>query len=105
MLTILRIFIVYKPLRFFVILGLIVAIPAIFFIARFLVLFMMGSGDGHIQSLVIAAGLLALAGISTIGGVLADLVATNRLLLEDLRTRVLRAEIKAEAFNDPADEH
>ena len=97
LLTIVRIFIIYKPLRFFAILGLLIALPALFFITRFLVFFALGSGDGHLQSLVIAASLLALAGIVTVGGVLADLVATNRLLLEDLRTRALRAEIRASA--------
>ena len=100
MLTIVRIFIIYKPLRFFAILGFIVALPAVVFIARFLVFFALGSGDGHVQSLVIAAGLLAVAGILIIGGVLADLVATNRLLLEDLRTRALLAEIRASASSN-----
>ena len=99
-LTILRIFIIYKPLRFFAILGFIVALPAIFFILRFLVFFLMGSGDGHIQSLVVAAGLLSLAGIIIVGGVLANLVSTNRLLLEDLRMRSLRAEIKASEHDE-----
>ena len=101
-LTIVRIFIIYKPLRFFAILSLMIALPALFFIIRFLVFFALGSGDGHIQSLVIAAGLLVLSGVVIIGGVLADLVATNRLLLEDLRTRALRAEIKASATDYPS---
>ena len=57
--------------------------------------FATGTGEGHVQSLVIAAGMLAIAGIIAIGGILAELVATNRLLLEDLRTRIMRAEIKA----------
>jgi len=102
MLTIVRIFIIYKPLRFFAILGLIIALPALFFISRFLVFVALGRGDGHIQSLVIAAGLLAVAGIIIIGGVIADLISTNRLLLEDLRTRALRAEIRASASDDPS---
>lgn len=94
-LTILRIFVVYKPFRFFMLLATLLAAPALFFIFRFLFFFASGSGQGHVQSLVIAAGMLAVAGILAIGGILAELVATNRLLLEDLRTRILRAEIKA----------
>jgi glycosyltransferase involved in cell wall biosynthesis len=94
-LTILRIFMVYKPLRFFMLLAIFAAIPALFFIVRFLVFYAAGSGQGHIQSLVIAVGLLTVSGILAIGGILADLIATNRLLLEDLRTRALRAEIEA----------
>jgi len=100
MLTIIRIFIIYKPLRFFAILSIVVALPALFFIGRFLLFFALGRGDGHVQSLVIAAGLLAVAGILMIGGVLADLIATNRLMLEDLRTRALLAEIRAHANGD-----
>ena len=92
-LTILRIFVIYKPLRFFMLLAALTAIPAFFFIFRFIAFYAAGSGQGHIQSLVIAAGLLAVSGILAIGGVLADLIATNRLLLEDLRTRALRSEI------------
>jgi glycosyltransferase involved in cell wall biosynthesis len=92
--TIVRIFVVYKPLRFFAILSAIAAIPALFFIARFLLFYALGEGQGHVQSLVLAAALLGIAGILAIGGIMADLIATNRLLLEDLRTRVLRAEIE-----------
>jgi glycosyltransferase involved in cell wall biosynthesis len=92
--TILRIFIVYKPLRFFVLLSALFALPALVVIVRFLIFYAQGSGQGHVQSLVIGAALLAIAGILAIGGILADLIATNRLLLEDLRTRILRAEIE-----------
>jgi glycosyltransferase involved in cell wall biosynthesis len=94
-LTILRIFVVYKPFRFFMLLATVLAVPAMFFILRFLLFYFTGAGQGHVQSLVIAAGMLALSGILAIGGILAELVATNRLLLEDLRTRMMRAEIKA----------
>ena len=93
--TICRIFIVYKPLRFFLIVSLILALPAAFFVTRFLVFFLMGEGAGHLQSLVLSAGLFAVAGVVGVGGILADLIATNRLLLEDLRTRALRAEVEA----------
>jgi glycosyltransferase involved in cell wall biosynthesis len=94
-LTILRIFVIYKPLRFFMLLATVQAIPALFFIFRFLYFYASGAGQGHVQSLVMAAGLLAIAGILAVGGILADLIATNRLLLEDLRTRMLRSEIIA----------
>ena len=93
--TILRIFIVYKPFHFFMLIASVLALPALFFIFRFLYFFATGSGEGHVQSLIIAADMLAIAGIIAIGGILAELIATNRLLLEDLRTRIMRAEIKA----------
>jgi hypothetical protein len=93
--TIFRIFIIYKPLRFFVFLACLLALPAIFFVTRFLIFYAMGEGGGHVQSLVLSAALFALAGILGMGGILADLIATNRLLLEELRTRALRAEVEA----------
>jgi glycosyltransferase involved in cell wall biosynthesis len=99
-LTILRIFVIYKPLRFFMLLATVQAIPALFFIFRFLYFYASGAGQGHVQSLVMAAGLLAIAGILAVGGILADLIATNRLLLEDLRTRMLRSEIIAASPSD-----
>jgi glycosyltransferase involved in cell wall biosynthesis len=93
--TIFRIFVIYKPLRSFFILACLLALPAIFYVARFLYFYATGNGGGHVQSLVLSAVLFGLAGIAAMGGILADLIATNRLLLEDLRMRALRAEVEA----------
>ena len=41
------------------------------------------------QSLVLAAALLAMATVLTAVGILADLIAANRSLLEDIRAREL----------------
>ncbi len=95
--TIFRIFIVYKPMRFFLLIACLIALPAVYFVCRFLIFYALGEGGGHVQSLVLSAALFALAGMAGVGGILADLIATNRLLLEDLRTRALRAEIEAMA--------
>jgi hypothetical protein len=62
---------------------------------RFLYFYFSGDGGGHVQSLVIAAALVASAAVLCIGGLLADLIAANRALLEDLRTRQLRFEIES----------
>lgn len=91
--TIIRIFAIYKPARFFGILSLIAAAPAVFVIGRFLVLFMMGDGGGRLQSLIIGAGLLAVAAVLAVTAVLADLISTNRLLLEEIRRRLLEASL------------
>jgi glycosyltransferase involved in cell wall biosynthesis len=92
-LTIIRIFVVYKPLRFFGLLALIVATPAIIAVARFLYLYLIGEGDGHVQSLVLAGVLFVIAGLLAVSGLLADLIATNRTLLEEIRVRLLTQEI------------
>ena len=92
--TVVRIFVLYKPLRFFLGLAALAALPALIVIARFLYHFSIGEGTGNIQSLVLAAGLLAISGVLAVGGILADLIATNRRLLEDIRERLLRAELQ-----------
>jgi glycosyltransferase involved in cell wall biosynthesis len=92
-LTIARIFIVYRPLRFFTLLAILLALPGVVGIARFLALYAAGEGQGNVQSLVISGALVASGAIVQIGGLLADLVAVNRTLLEDIRARQLRQEI------------
>lgn len=91
--TIIRIFAIYKPARFFGLLSAIAAIPAVFVIGRFLIFYLLGDGGGRLQSLIIGAGLLAVAAILAVAAVLADLIATNRLLLEDIRRRALLASL------------
>jgi glycosyltransferase involved in cell wall biosynthesis len=91
--TIVRIFIIYKPLRFFMTLGGLLALPAVISILRFLYFYAQGAGDGHVQSLVLASALLAIAAALGVAGIMADLMAANRILLEDIRRRLLWKEI------------
>ncbi|MEM7778004.1 MAG: glycosyltransferase family 2 protein [Pseudomonadota bacterium] len=95
--TIFRILVLYKPLKVFSLLALVTALPGAIAFARFLVLYAMGEGSGNIQSLVIGAGLIATGAIFFMGGLLADLIAANRTLLEEVRSRQLRQEIRDEA--------
>jgi hypothetical protein len=92
-LTILRIFVLYKPFRFFVLLGTIILLPGLALGVRFLVAYSEGQGEGHVQSLILAAILIVTAVIIYVAGIITDLVAANRVLLEDVRMRLLRAEI------------
>jgi hypothetical protein len=92
--TILRIFVIYKPLRAFTALAAFVAVFGMIGIVRFLYFVAIGESSGHIQSLVISGALIAVAAIIQVGGLLADIVAANRNLLEDIRARQLRAEIE-----------
>jgi glycosyltransferase involved in cell wall biosynthesis len=91
--TILRIFAVYRPLQVFTTASLIVGLPGVGAFCRFLWLYAQGQGDGNIQSLVMGAALIAAGFVLFIGGILADLVAANRMLLADIRARLLVAEI------------
>jgi glycosyltransferase involved in cell wall biosynthesis len=93
LLTIARIFILYKPLRFFLYLGTAFLLPGLFLGLRFLLHYLAGDGQGHVQSLILAAVLLVTAVVVYASGILADLVAANRVLLEEIRMRQLRAEV------------
>lgn len=85
MLTILRAILVYKPLLFFIAMGSgFSGLGAILFI-RYLILFGMGKGSGHSQSLILASTLLIIGFISIVAGLLGDLFSANRKLLEEAR--------------------
>lgn len=95
--TIVRIFAVYRPFRFFgsIALG---AFGAGFLIgARFLWKYFGGEGDGHIQSLILAGVLMGMGFQALLIAFVADLLAANRKLLEDIRFRT-HAETKQVAL-------
>ena len=92
MLTIIRAFMMYKPLRFFTIIGSVIFLIGLILGIRFLVFVFMGESGGHIQSLILASTLLLLGFQTFISGLQADLIASNRKLLEDIQERVRRLD-------------
>jgi glycosyltransferase involved in cell wall biosynthesis len=99
--TILRIFIIYKPFKFFSFIGLSMILAAVLIGLRFLFYYFSGSGSGHIQSLILAAILTGSGSMAIITALLADLLATNRRLLEELRYRVRRIEFDRDGAEIP----
>jgi len=93
--TIFRVFILYRPLRFFFSLAAIVSIPGLGGIIRFLYFYFTGGGAGHIQSLVLSGVLVALGAIIMAVGLLADLTSCNRRLLEDIRIRQIKLDLES----------
>ncbi len=91
--TIFRIVVLYKPLRVFSIAAAILALPGVLAFARFLFLYAGGGGAGNVQSLVIGAALIAAGAVVFIGGLLADLIAANRMLLAEIRGRMLERDL------------
>lgn len=83
--TILRIFIIYRPFRFFATIGAILFAAGFLIGIRFLFHYLTGAGDGHIQSLILAALLLGIGFQTFLIAIVADLLAANRKLLEDIR--------------------
>lgn len=83
--TIVRMFVVYRPFRFFMLLGGVVFFVGFSVGARFVYYFLTGSGQGKIQSLILAAVLLMMGSHTILLGFVADLLAVNRKLLEELQ--------------------
>lgn len=86
--TILRLYIAYRPLRFFLTLAAGFLIAAAVLFARFAMYYvaLRGTQTGHVQSLIVA-GVLAIIGMLVLAlGVLADLTSVNRRLQEEILT-------------------
>jgi len=98
--TIVRIYALYRPLKFFFSLGALMALPGVLAYGRFLVFYFGGNPDGHLQSLIIGTALIIAGAMTAVGGFLADMVASNRLLLSELRSRLLAAELERHADNE-----
>jgi glycosyltransferase involved in cell wall biosynthesis len=94
MFNIARVFVLYKPLRFFSAIGGLLLLPGILLSLRFLYNYAVHGGVGQIQSLILSAILIVSAMILFVAGVLSDLIASNRVLLEELRMRQLRSEVE-----------
>lgn len=90
--VIIRAFMMYKPLKFFCGIGSIIFLLGVLIGIRYLMYFFQGTGDGHIQSLILAAVLLMIGFQTIIIGLLADLIAANRKVLEDIQYRVRKIE-------------
>jgi len=88
--TIIRIFAVYRPFRFFAAIGLTLFAGGFLIGLRFLWYYVTQGGAGHLQSLILAAVLLVMGFQTMLAAFLADLLAANRRLLEDLQYRLGR---------------
>jgi len=91
MITIMRTYLMYKPLRFFTVIGCIPLITGMIIGIRYLCYFFNGVGDGHVQSLLLAVMMILLGFMIGIVGLQADVIAANRKLLEDIRYEVKKS--------------
>jgi glycosyltransferase involved in cell wall biosynthesis len=100
-LTMIRIFMTYRPFRFFAILGGLSFLAGFAIGVRFLYFYFTAGGRGHIQSLILAALLMGVGVFLGVVGLLADLIGVNRQLLEELDWRLKKVE---QSLNErPAD--
>lgn len=73
----------YKPLYCFTLVALPPIIVGLVFTIRFLVFYFSGAGQGHTQSLILACTLLIIGFVTFVMGMMADVIAANRRILED----------------------
>lgn len=87
-LTMTRMFIVYRPFRFFATISAIFLILGLLIGGRFLYYYFVGEGSGHVQSLILAS-ILIITGVQTfVVAIASDLLSINRKLLEDIQMRL-----------------
>ena len=84
----------YEPLRVFLTAAAVVGLVALVVWGRFLVLFIQGEGEGHVQSVVLGAMLFVVAVQLAALGVIGDLLANNRVLIQRALERTRRIELK-----------
>jgi hypothetical protein len=91
--AIVRAYTLYRPLRVFTILGGILIglglIPGV----RFIYFLSIGETQGHIQSLILSSILLIIGFQALLVGLVADLIGSNRKLLEEAVVRIRRLEL------------
>ena len=93
--TMVRIYAMYEPLKVFSYVGGSMLLVGSIFIARFLYFFFTIEGPaGHLQSLVVGTTLVALGVFTVLIGVVSDLMAASRQLLEDVQYRLRKMEIE-----------
>jgi len=91
--TIVRAYTMYRPLRVFTAISLILLGSGTILGVRFLYFYSIGRGAGHIQSLILAAILLIIGFQAWLIGLVADLIGFNRKILEEVLFRLRRIEL------------
>lgn len=103
--TIIRSYAMYRPLRVFFAIGLIMLAAGVLLILRFLVLFILRGGNtGNIQSLIIASILFIIGFQTMLIGLVADLIASNRKILEEVLYRLRKEDASLFSSADNPDE-
>lgn len=95
MLTILRAYMMYKPLKSFTFLAVIPTIIGFAIGFRFLYYMAVGTASGHVQSLILGCTLIIIGFLTLMIGLMADVIAANRKLLQDTQYHARRSEYEA----------
>lgn len=93
--TMLRSFVIYRPLRFFMVPAVLSFLTGVALGLRFLVNYLSDGVAGNVQSLILAAILILLGALCAVIGLVADLLSVNRRLLEDIQASNRRRDWQA----------
>jgi glycosyltransferase involved in cell wall biosynthesis len=94
--TIVRFYTMYRPLRVFMSVGLILFLVGSLVEVRFVWFYAQGRGAGHVQSLILAAIFSIVGFLTGLIGLLADLISMNRKILEETLYRQRLASLERE---------
>ena len=89
-----RMYAMYRPMRFFFYLGSLFFLAGSVPIVRFLYLYLLNDGAGKVQSLVLGTALLTMGFIVLVAGLLSDLISQNRQLNEITLHKLRKLELK-----------
>ncbi len=92
MLTIIRAYAMYKPLKCFTYIACIPTLIGLGYIFRFLLYYLMGTSGGHVQSLILGCTLLIMGFLTFMIGIVSDVIAANRKILEDTQYHARKLE-------------
>ena len=90
--TIVRTYAMYRPLVFFFTIGIVVFLAGLMLASRYIYYLFRGEGDGHVQSLILAATLMMLGFQTIVIGLISDLIAANRRLSEEAVYRLRKMD-------------
>ena len=90
--TILRSFAMYRALRIFTFISILMLLAGGIIGGRFVVFYLQGRGTGMVQSLILAAVFLIVGFMTFLIGLIADLVSFNRKILEEVLFRLRRQD-------------
>ena len=94
--TILKIYSMYKPLKVFSLVGGTCFFTGFSIGCRYLYFFIQGQTAGHVQSLILSAILLIVGFQIIMMGIATELISINRQLLEDIQLRVKKNDFRTD---------
>lgn len=91
---IVRNIVLFRPLRFFGLLGTVIVVLGILAVIRFLWFYFTGDGNGHIQSLILAGSLMIIGFQTVVMGLLGSSIGWHRKVSEDILYRLKELELR-----------